>query len=347
MTFRVQALVLLVFCLCSTGIAHAADRLTFLRIATGETSGSVFEAAQIIASSISQPPGAPACDDGGRCGVPGLIAIAQSANGVIENLEAVEEGRIDSTLVRADLTHWAFHGEGAFFGRKPLRNLRLVATLYDEEYHLVVAPDSEITTVKGLKGKRVAMGEQGSATLLGAERLLAAHGVRKRDIKRVYAGAGYAFDLLAAGDVDALILSAPVPSPLVLAGVRQGSIKLVPFDVAVLEKMALRNAYYRSAEIEAGTYIESQPALPTMAVAAQWVVNRSVDDGLVFQATWALWHKGNRQFINPAQLAHGAFDVANAASHSSIWLHPGAYRYYEQLGLADLAARPGQDKENN
>lgn len=321
--------------------AWGYDRLTYLRIATGSAGDSVFRAAEIIASSISQPPGAPACDDGGRCGVPGLIAIAQSANSVMANLEAVEEGRMESALVRADLAYWAFNAEEAFFGRKPFRNLRLVASLYEERYHLIVAAKSKIKNVRGLKGMKVAVGAQGSATRIGAERLLAAHGVRKRDIKRALAGGGHAADLLEAGIIDAMVLSAPVPSPVVQSLLAEGIGRLVPFDLAAIEAMVGDRPYYKADAIAAGTYTNEQ-ALPTLAVPAQWVVNRNVDDGLVFQATWALWHKGNRQFMDVAQLAYGAFDLQNAVPRDSIWLHPGAYRYYEQHGLADIAARPAR-----
>lgn len=319
--------------------AWGSDRLTYLRIATGTAGDSVFRAAEIIASSISQPPGAPACDDGGRCGVPGLIAIAQSANSVMANLEAVEEGRMESALVRADLAYWAFNAEEAFFGRKPLRNLRLVATLYDERYHLIVAAGSKIKTVRDLRGLRVAVGAEGSATRIGAERLLAAHGVRKRSIKSILAGGGHAADLLSAGEIDAMLVSAPVPSPVVKTLLASGVGRLVPFDPAAVKTMVGSKPYYRSDLIAAGTYDNEMP-LPTLAVPAQWVVNRTVDDGLIFQATWALWHKGNRQFMDVAQLAYGAFDLQRAVPKGSIWLHPGAYRYYEQHGLADIAARP-------
>ncbi|MGB0921795.1 MAG: TAXI family TRAP transporter solute-binding subunit [Alphaproteobacteria bacterium] len=318
-------------------VAIAYDRVTYLRIATGSAGDSVFRAAEIIASSISQPPGAPPCDDGGRCGVPGLIAIAQSANSVLANIEAVEEGRIESALVRADIAHWAFHAEEAFFGRKPFRNLRLVASLYDERYHLVVANASSVKSVRDLKGLKVAVGAEGSATRIGAERLLAAHGVRKRDIKRSMSGSGHAADLLKAGIIDALIISAPVPSPIVKELLAEGVGRLVPFDPAAVAIMGEGRPYYRTDQIEVATYNNSH-ALPTLAVSAQWIVNRKVDDGLVFQATWALWHQGNRQFMDIAQLAYGSFDLQRALPAGAIWVHPGAYRYYEQHGLADLAA---------
>ena len=56
-----------------------AQELKFFRIGTGSTAGTYFPIGSLIASTISNPPGSRACDLGGSCGVPGLIAGAQSS----------------------------------------------------------------------------------------------------------------------------------------------------------------------------------------------------------------------------------------------------------------------------
>jgi len=61
----------------AAGTALAQDP-TFFRIGTGSAGGTYFPIGGTIANGISAPPGARACDKGGQCGVPGLIAIAQS-----------------------------------------------------------------------------------------------------------------------------------------------------------------------------------------------------------------------------------------------------------------------------
>jgi len=60
-----------------TGIANAQSP-TFFRIGTGGAGGTYFPIGGTIANGISAPPGSRPCDKGGQCGVPGLIAIAQS-----------------------------------------------------------------------------------------------------------------------------------------------------------------------------------------------------------------------------------------------------------------------------
>ena len=60
---------------------RSAEKMTFFRIATGPASGTYFSVGKTLASVISHPTGAEACEVGGRCGVPGLIAIAQTTEG--------------------------------------------------------------------------------------------------------------------------------------------------------------------------------------------------------------------------------------------------------------------------
>ena len=64
--------------LLSTSIS--AQEMKFFRIGTGGAGGTYFPIGGIIANAISNPPGSRACDKGGNCGVPGLVAMAQSTN---------------------------------------------------------------------------------------------------------------------------------------------------------------------------------------------------------------------------------------------------------------------------
>ena len=60
------------------GAAAQAQEMTFFRIGTGGAGGTYFPIGGLIANAISNPPGSgKTCEQGGSCGVPGLIAIAQ------------------------------------------------------------------------------------------------------------------------------------------------------------------------------------------------------------------------------------------------------------------------------
>merc|ERR1711865_580 len=76
--------------------AAQAQEMKFWRIGTGGAGGTYFPIGSLIANAISSPPGARACDKGGTCGVPGLIAIAVSTNASVANVNAIHAGQLDA-----------------------------------------------------------------------------------------------------------------------------------------------------------------------------------------------------------------------------------------------------------
>ena len=81
-------------------VAGTAGAQSFFRIVSGSAGGNYFPMAGVLANAISSPPGSRPCEKGGPCGVPGLIAIAQSANGSVANVNAIQSGTADPFLVQ-------------------------------------------------------------------------------------------------------------------------------------------------------------------------------------------------------------------------------------------------------
>src|SRR4029434_6912495 len=102
---------------------RADDETRFFRIGTGPTTGNYFTIGGIIANAISNPPGSRPCDKGGSCGVPGLIAIAQTTQGSVQNVELIADQTLDSGLCQSDVAYWAYSGTGMYSGGAPFDGL--------------------------------------------------------------------------------------------------------------------------------------------------------------------------------------------------------------------------------
>ena len=126
-----------------------AQQPTFFRIGTGGAGGTYFPIGGTIANAISAPPGARPCDKGGQCGVPGLIAIAQSTTASVFNNAAVQNGELEAGLAGAYSTREMYLGVGKFEG-KPHPKLRIVANLYPEDLHLVLKKGLKINNLGDL-----------------------------------------------------------------------------------------------------------------------------------------------------------------------------------------------------
>jgi TRAP transporter TAXI family solute receptor len=78
--------------------------------------------------------------------------------------------------------------------------------------HVVVKKGSGIKTVADLKGKRVALDEPGSGTLVNARAILAAYGVKESDIKPEYIKPNQAGDKMKDGALDAFFFTGGAPA---------------------------------------------------------------------------------------------------------------------------------------
>jgi hypothetical protein len=141
--------------------ARAQQDITFFRILTGGTVGTYFPIGGLIANAISNPPGSRPCNEGGSCGVPGLVATSVASNGSVANVAAIAAGTAQSGFVQSDIAYWAYNGTGIYQGRPKVDGLRAIANLYPESIQLVVRKGSGIKSVPDLRGRKVSLDEPG------------------------------------------------------------------------------------------------------------------------------------------------------------------------------------------
>lgn len=100
----------------------AAQDMQFFRIGTGGTAGTYYPIGGLIANAISNPPGSRACDAGGSCGVPGLIATAVASNGSVGNVNSIKGGTLEAGFSQSDVAYWAQTGTGLWKASRRWRN---------------------------------------------------------------------------------------------------------------------------------------------------------------------------------------------------------------------------------
>ena len=207
--------------LAAIGVASFGQRsalaqdVRYFRIGTGETGGSLFVLGGVIAAAVSNPPGSRACDEGGSCGVPGLIATAETTAGSVENVRAVASGQLDSGLSQSDIAYWAFTGKDIFAHGGSIASLRAIANLYQESVHVVVRRDSRLKQVSDLKGKRVGLGPKDSGNLVTARFVLRAYGLTEKKLRVDYGDLASTAAKLEQGKLDALIAVGATPLPAI------------------------------------------------------------------------------------------------------------------------------------
>ena len=311
----------------------SAEDIRFFRIGTGSTSGTYFPIGGIIATAISSPPGSRPCHQGGSCGVPGLIAVAQSTSGSVDNVDAIGRGLLESGFSQADIAYWAYNGKGAYAKKGAVANLRAIANLYPEAVHIVVRRDAQLNSPRDLRGLRVSLDKEGSGTKVDAELILRAYGLTTKDIEAHYVPAGLSIDKLRAGELDAFFFFAGAPAKAVSALSEDSSITLLPIKGKEAEALINKYPFFGSFTIKAGAYL-NVPATETLSVGAQWLVGAEVEEETVYEITRARWHENTAGLLSRGHPTGELISRETALQGIGIPLHPGAERYYEELAGA-------------
>ncbi|MDA1311350.1 MAG: TAXI family TRAP transporter solute-binding subunit [Proteobacteria bacterium] len=314
-----------------SGTARGNELIQF-SIGTGAIAGTYHPIGSLIVNIISQPPGSRACEDGGGCGVPNLVATTQSSQGSVANVRAIQDGRILSGFSQADVAHDMVAGSGAFAGMPPLDKVRGLANLYPENLHIVVRRGAGIRSIADLPGKRVSMDVLGSGTRFAAETVLAAYGLTDSDVISVNGTSDQAATLMRKGELDAFIVVAGTPARAVTTLTRDSVAAVVGLGEDQMKAILADHRFFSRSTILDGIY-EGVSGVSTIAVGAQWLISADVPEDLVHDICRALWSDSARIALDKGHPQGRHIQLSRALDGISIPLHPGATRCYRELGL--------------
>ena len=306
-------------------------RLSF-EVATGSTAGTYFPMGELIAGIVSHPPGLARCETSGACGPPGLIVSARTSEGAVANVLAIDAGGVDSGLAQANVVADAVAGQGVFRKAGRQTHIRAIANLFPETVQLVVSAGSHIAKVADLGGKRVSLGADGSGAGMVAREILAAYRVPVSRLKLRNESYDVAAGLLLQGKLDAFFFEGAAPSPLVGDLIARGTARLIAIDGKARRRLLARVPSLSAGTIQAGTY-PGASAIQTVSSRTLWVVKDSAPPDLVYGILRALFHPANRALLDAGGPSARTIRLEEAAEGLTAPLHPGAERFYRDMGV--------------
>lgn len=311
------------------GKAFAQD-IAYFRIGAGAPGSTLYDLAGQISGAISNPPGSRQCENGGPCGVEGLIGLAQTAMDPAEGLRSVEDGMMESAIVSADIAAEAAAGTGPFKKSGAMAELRAIANVGQLVLHVLVAKEARFQDLAALKGQRIAIGVKDSDNAVTARFLLRAGGINDKKTKLLTGEPEAAAQDLLNDKIDALVLVARLPSADVTALMRTGNYRLLAAQLSGDNKSS-----YAVADWIPHRQYSGADVTPTLSVPAIWVVNAALSTELADGLVKALWHSA----------VEGEEDAAPGQIHMeidrlSVPLHPGARAAFTELGVTQAADLP-------
>src|SRR5690606_37213555 len=94
------------------------------------------------------------------------------------NIDLLRQGGAVLALAQGDTVWQASAGQGPFASDGPFAGLRALGSLYPELVHVVVRAGETWPDVRALKGRKIALGPEGSAVRSTLLRVLEAHGLQ-------------------------------------------------------------------------------------------------------------------------------------------------------------------------
>lgn len=321
--------------------AYAERDVKTFRIGTARPGGTYFSMGALIAYALSQSKGSRPCEKGGSCGVPGMQAIALSSNGSVDNLNMLREGKVDAIIAQADTAFSAYNGTREFSGKPAFKNLRAIAYLWPESFHLISPYGKPIFDFSNdLKGKSIAVGLKGSGTLFNSQEVLNSAGLTEQDYTPYFSDLSSAITLLGEYKLDAAMFMGGWPVGSIEVSRENKGLEVNSLPIELITQLESTSPWFFHQVIPRNIY-NTDFNIHTVGVYSLLFVDADLPEDLVYDITQALWHKNNASVYQRGFQGQELMRLDHQKQDFIIPLHDGAKRWYDDFLNERLA------KDNN
>ncbi|MBQ3006451.1 MAG: TAXI family TRAP transporter solute-binding subunit [Clostridia bacterium] len=285
-----------------------------IQVGTGGSTGTYYGFCNVISSLLKEKTGA--------------NLMIQSSGASKANILNIEDGIVDMAIVQNDVMDYAYNGTSLFAEDGAIKSFSTLGAAYAEVCQIVAKADSGIKTVADLKGKKVSVGDSGSGVEFNAQQILGAYDITFEDIDKQNLSFQASADALKDGKIDAFFCTAGAPTVAITDLATTTGIVLVEIDAEHLAKLQEDYGFYAAYTVPAGTYTGIDADATTVAVKATFIVSNELDEETVYQLTKAIYE--NKDEYSHEKAAE--MNLEYAVSSISVPFHPGAERYFKEVG---------------
>lgn len=298
-----------------------ADEKEFIAIGTGNIGGGFYPVGGAIGQILSD-------------NVEGIVATAQTSLGSRANCNLIGRGEVETAIVCANVANWSYHASEIYADEPPITNLRGIAALYDETLHVVAHKDSEIKSMEDLRGKRVCVGPPNSGDAALAKIVLSFYSLTFDDIEPQWVDYNEGNQRLCDGQVDVLFFITGFPAAVILDLESKRPIELIPFEREKIDEIVSEFPYFKGGLLPAGGYKGIDEPILVLKCPSLWICDAELTDDLVYKLTKGLWE--HRDLLEEYTTQGKNIRLENALLGMGIPLHPGAEKYYKEMGLMEF-----------
>ncbi|MGD8110011.1 TAXI family TRAP transporter solute-binding subunit [Vibrio sp. TRT 17S01] len=264
-----------------------------------------------------------------------LSAISSAGSG--ENVKLLNENEAQFAILQGLYGAWAWSGEGPYSKTGRQEKLRSVSMLWQNVEHFIVraelAKTGTVTDLNNLENKKFSIGKKNSGTENSGRQIMKELSINPDKFKLAYMGYGGSASALQNGTIDGMNTPAGVPVGAVTqAFAALGSdIQLLSFTDEQIKKANGNYQLWTKYVIPANTYPGVDKPITTIAQPNFLAVREDISEEDVYQLTKAIYE--NLPFLQGIHKATKAMAIEKAIAGLPVPLHPGAARYYKEMGI--------------
>jgi TRAP transporter TAXI family solute receptor len=294
-----------------------ATSLKRISIGTAGTAGSLYPMGVGMAKTITDH-------------VEGIACTGEATAASVENIRNLTSGNLAMGISQSEIAYLAYNGLGDFKGHdaSDLRALFSTITSYVQAFTL---ESSDIKAITDFKGKAIGCSSAGSGGEMCARMVLDYYGLSYDDIKPQFISETEAVSALKDGRIDAFICTHPIKSAALTDLTTSVDVRMISFeDPKFYEKFFFWTPY----SIPAGTYknVDEVIVVPSSRVNMFTSTKSGLNDDDVYNIVKAIWENRD-EWQGVANSVSKQVVIDEALSGIPLPLHPGALKYYQEIGI--------------
>lgn len=273
------------------------------------------------------------------------VDVTVVEGGAIGNIREVNTGvDVQTGFAFASDFVDGIEGEGAFEG-EPQENVKAIGAFYPTLWNIAVLEDSPYESLEDVVeyGADVIPGNPGDASEAAFRRIFEAMGYGEEELEEAgvsvdYGGYGDAANQMRDGIIDVTVQGGGPDVPGLTEIDATQSVELLSIPDDLLETLSDEGyGYTTDMTVPEDSYSGQTEDTPTIASWAIMVVNEDMDDDVVYELTKTIWENSDR--VEEEQPTRGMWfdpeDGYGEIENPDENIHPGALKYYEEVGATD------------
>ncbi len=258
----------------------------------------------------------------------GLNASGEVTGGPVQNVTLTQMGDHDIGLVTMGPAYEAWIGESELAPGLPHSEIRALFPMYETPFQGVALASSGITSVSDFEGRRVGVGPAGGTPGTYWPRFLNTLGINATVSN---AGAADTAGQLKDGLVDAFVFAAGLPIGAFSQLAAEADVVMFGFTEDELAQIMEGHPEVSPFTIPAGTYTVQDEDQMSVAMWNFAIAHADMPESLAYEITKLVMENNDRMLQIHAAAA--ATLPENVGNNSFLPFHPGAVRYFEEIGI--------------